>query len=616
MRLLRPLLLSLALTASTVHAETEADRWNLADLYADPAAWTREADTLGRDLGGFDACKGHVADDVATFRRCLDLDADLRKRMSRLFVYATEMHNGDTGDAAHLELSQKARALSIRLDEARAFLDPELLRAGRERIDALLAADPSLAIHRHPLDRVLRMAPHTLDDGGEALLAAFGNAARAGANAYNILANADLPWPTVRLSDGTEAKLDQSGYTRYREVGNRDDRKRVMDAFFGALKGFERTFGVTYYAQVKEDITRARVRNYPDSLAAALDGNRLPREVYDTLIRETNASLPTLHRYFRLRARMLGVTDLRYYDIYPPLVHGDRKLPLAQGKALMLASVAPLGAPYRDALTKAVDARWMDVYPRPRKLAGAHMMGIAYDVHPYLLLNYNDDYESVSTLTHEWGHAMHTVLSNGAQPYVTARYATFVAEIASTANEALLLDHVLKVAKDDEERLLYLGSALEQLRATFYRQAMFAEFEREAHARVERGETLTGASLTKMYGELLRRYHGDAQGVLKIDDAYAIEWAYIPHFYNAYYVYQYATSLAASTLFAQRIVEHRPGALERYLELLRAGGSDDPYELVKKAGVDLASPEPYRALVARMNAIMDEIEAILARRRK
>ncbi|HZQ61150.1 MAG TPA: M3 family metallopeptidase, partial [Casimicrobiaceae bacterium] len=253
-------------------------------------------------------------------------------------------------------------------------------------------------------------------------------------------------------------------------------------------------------------------------------------------------------------------------------------------------------------------------YPRPRKLSGAHMNGVAYDVHPYLLLNYNDDYASVSTLTHEWGHAMHTVLSNRAQPFPTARYAIFVAEIASTLNEALLLDHMLKIAKNDDERMLYLGSALEGLRGTFFRQAMFGEFERETHARVERGETLSGPTLSRMYGELLRRYHGDAQGVVKIDEPYSIEWAYIPHFYNAYYVYQYATSIAASSLFAQRILAGEPGSLEKYLAMLSAGGSDDPYQLVKRAGVDLASPEPYRALVARMNAIMDEIEAILARR--
>jgi oligoendopeptidase F len=257
----------------------------------------------------------------------------------------------------------------------------------------------------------------------------------------------------------------------------------------------------------------------------------------------------------------------------------------------------------------------MDLYPRPRKQSGAHVAGAAYDVHPYVLMNFNDDYESVTTLAHEWGHAMHSYLANRAQPFVTARYATFIAEIASTFNEELLLDRMLKTANSRDERLFYLGNALEQLRGTFFRQAMFAEFERNVHARVDRGEALTGESLTNAYCDILKRYHGAAQGVVAIDEPYCVEWAYIPHFYNGFYVYQYATSIAASSLFAQKVGGGEPGALERYLDLLRAGGSDYPYDMVRKAGVDLATPAPYQALVARMNAIMDEIEAILAQRK-
>ena len=353
----------------------------------------------------------------------------------------------------------------------------------------------------------------------------------------------------------------------------------------------------------------------PDSISRALDGNDVPVAVFDTLIAQTDANLPTLHRYLRLRARMLGVDQLHYYDIYPPLVRSDLKLPLEVGRQLVLDAVEPLGSDYVAALRYGLDHRWMDTYPRPHKLSGAHMDGYAYDVHPYVLLNYNDDYDSVTTVAHEWGHAMHSYLANKAQPFVTSNYAIFVAEIASTMNEALLLQHVLKTARTDDERLYYLGYALEQLRTTFFRQAMFAEFERSIHARVDAGEPLTGEAFTKTYCELLKRYHGAAQGVVDIDDAYCVEWEYIPHFYNGFYVYQYATSIAASALFAERVEKGDPGALARYLELLKAGGSDHPYELVKKAGVDLATPAPYQALVARMNSIMDEIEAILARRK-
>jgi oligoendopeptidase F len=259
----------------------------------------------------------------------------------------------------------------------------------------------------------------------------------------------------------------------------------------------------------------------------------------------------------------------------------------------------------------------MDLYPRPRKQSGAHMDGYAYDVHPYVLMNYNDDYESVTTIAHEWGHAMHSYLANKAQPFVTSNYAIFIGEIASTFNEELLLQHVLETAKSDDERLYYLGSALEQLRGTFFRQAMFAEFERNVHARVDKGEPLSGDGFTKTYCDILKRYHGASEGVVAIDDAYCVEWTYIPHFFSLpFYVYQYATSIAASSLLAKRVLEKQPGALDRYLSLLKAGGSNYPYDLVKAAGVDLATPEPYQALVARMNAIMDEIEAILAKQKK
>jgi len=609
-------LLAIASTLASAATERPEDRWNLADLYPDTAAWNADAAKVADALGTFSGCRGHLGDSAQRLRQCLDLQADFSKRFTRLAVYANESLSQDTGAAASLELTQKTQVLESKMEEATAFERPEVLGLGKERIDAFFAQERALAPYRHPLDVILRAAPHTLDAEGEGIVAAFNLSSGAAGEAYQILSNADMPWPTVRLSDGTEAKLDQAGYTKYREAANRDDRKKVFDAFWGKFKEFERTFGVTFYANLKEDTVYAKVRHYPDSITRALDANKVPVAVYDTLIAQANANLPTLHRYFRLRAKMLGVKQMRYYDIYPPLVPGGRDYPIDEGKKLMLEAVAPLGDAYVAAMKEGLEHRWMDVYPRPRKLSGAHMAGRAYDVHPYLLINYTNNYESVSTIAHEWGHAMHSYLANRAQPFVTAGYPIFIAEIASTLNEALLLDHMLKTAKDDDARLLYLGNALEGLRGTFFRQAMFAEFEREVHARVDRGEPLTGEAITKIYATILRRYHGEAEGVVKIDDLYTVEWAYIPHFYNAFYVFQYATSIAASSLFAEAILKGEPGARDRYLKLLSAGGSDYPYELVKAAGVDLASPAPYQAVAARMNRIMDEIEAIEARKAK
>lgn len=614
--MIKSIALALALVATSAAAEETQDRWNLADLYPTAKAWHDDAGQLRAELKTIAACRGHLAESAQRMRSCFDRYAAAAKRLARLEVYAEELLAEDTGVPESLELSQQARVLSTELSQTAAFMRPEVLRAGAARINQLFAADKGLAVYRHQTDNTLRMAPHTLDAKGENLVATFDLSRDAAGATYQILANADMPWPTVRLSDGRELKLDQSGYEVGREAPNRADRKRVFDTFWGQWKEYERTFGVMFLESLKKDTVYTRVRKYPSTLARSLDGERLPVAVYDTLIAETNKGLPTLHRYFRLRARLLGIPpgEMRYYDIYPPLVVSDLKYALADGKRMVLESVKPLGERYVSAMAAGFEHRWMDTYPRPRKQSGAHMAGDAYDVHPYVLMNYTGNYESVSTLAHEWGHALHSYYSNAAQPFVNSSYATFVAEIASTFNEAMLLEHALKTAKSDDERLLYLGSALETLRATFFRQAMFADFEREVHARVDRGESLTGKRLTEIYGGILRRYHGEREGVVKIDDLYTVEWAYIPHFYRAFYVFQYATSIAASSLFADRVLKGEPGARERYVQLLSAGGSDYPYDLVKRAGVDLATPAPYRAVIARMDRIMDEIEAIEARR--
>ncbi|HEV7815833.1 MAG TPA: M3 family oligoendopeptidase, partial [Janthinobacterium sp.] len=527
--ILASLILSLAISGAfaatpPAPADNIQDRWNLSDIYKTQADFDADANKLTAQLKQFSVCKGHLGDSAARFKSCLDLNADIGKRLNTLYVYASQYFDQDTGDSLGNQLNQRASVLGNQQGQASAFLQPEILALGARRVNAMVAKDAGLKVYRFQLDNMLRSAPHTLDGAGEQLISQFGLATGSAASIYLTLASSEMPWPTVKLSDGSEVKLDQAAYTKYRELDNRADRKLVFGAFWGKWKEFERTFGETLYGQLKSDAAYAQVRHYPDSLTAALDSNNLPPAVYQTLIAQTNANLPTLHRYFKLRARMLGVTDLAYYDIYPPLIKSELTFPLQQGKQMMLDAVAPLGPDYVKMLGTAADARWMDVYPRPRKTPGAHMSGDAYDVHPYVLLNYTGNYESVSTLTHEWGHAMHSVLANKTQASVNAPYSTFVAEIASTTNEALLLEHMLKVARNDDERLLYLGAALEGLRGTFFRQAMFAEFEAAIHAKVDKGGSLTGEEMTAIYADLLKRYHGDAQGVMKIDPAYAIEW--------------------------------------------------------------------------------------------
>ena len=605
-----------ALPLPGLAAETENDHWNLADLYASADAWKADSAKLESQLKDFEACKGKLGQSAKRFYECLDLNADISKRYVRLSIYASQLHDEDTGANLGQDLNQKASILGSKIDEATAFMSPEILAMGHAKVDKFIKEDKALEVYRHFLDKILHAAPHTLSAEGEGIIAQFGLEADAASSMYDVLSNADMPWPTIKLSGGTEVKLDQAAYTKYRFSPNREDRKKVFDAFWGEWKNFEHTFGVTFYDMLKKDTAYTKVRKYPDSLTRALDGDNLPPAVYDMLIKQTRENLPTLHRYFKIRAKILGVDQLHYYDMYPALVKSDRKYPVEEGKQLMLDAVQPLGPDYVAVMRDALKHRWMDVYPHPRKRSGAYMNGAAYDVHPFLLLNYNDDYESVSTLAHEWGHAMHSYLANHKQPYVNADYPTFTAEIASTTNEALLLDHMLKIAKDDDERMLYLGQALEGLRTTFFRQAMFADFEREVHSRVDKGESLTGEDITRIYGDILKLYHGDKEGVVKIDEPYTMEWAYIPHFYNQFYVFQYATSISAGSMFSSEILNGDLGARERYLNVLRSGGSAYPYDLVKAAGVDLASPAPYQAIFARMNKIMDEIEAIQARQKK
>ena len=609
--------LSAALPAAApARAVDPADQWDLTLLYKDEAAWRAAKDHLAAEIPKIKAYEGRLGASAASLREAMDFIYGLRKDFDRLAVYTSLKRDVNTRDSAALELNQEADLLGTEFSRATSFVNPELLTVGEAKLHGFLDADPGLAPYRFPILEVLRAAPHTLGAEAEGVLSAASLITDSPTSFYSILANADIPWPTIKLSDGTEARLDQAGYTKWRAATNRADRQAVFEAFWEKFREYERTFGVSLYSQVKTDWFDATVRKYPSSLAAALAGDNIPEAVYRTLLAETNANLPTLHRYFKLRGRMLGIPDLHYWDIYPPIVKLDKNFPLAAGKQLVLAAVQPLGPDYVAQFTACLNGRYTDIYPQPGKASGAYMNGAAYDVHPFVLMNYNDDYESVSTAAHEWGHGLHSLLASHAQPFPTAQYSIFIAEIASTLNEALLLDRMLKVADNDDEKLYYLGSALENLRATFFRQAMFAEFELAIHEQVEKGGSLSGQQLSKIYGDLLRRYHGDAQGVLKIDDLVTIEWAYIPHFYRDFYVFEYATSIAASSAFADRILKGEPGVVDTYLGLLKAGGSDHPYDLVKRAGVDLATPVPYRALAARMNSIMDQIEAILAKRHK
>ena len=582
--------------------------WNLADLYATPEAWAAERAAVQAALPGLAAHKGRLGESAEALRTTLQTQSDLQRRISRLGVYASIVADSDTSVAAAQERRQQSIALAGQFAEAGAYIEPAVLSLGAAKVAGFQAADPGLKNFKFGLSDILRRAPHTLDAQGESVIAAAATPLAGAEQIRTQLVDSDIPWPEVTLSTG-KITLDQAAFTAAREAPERADRKRVFEAFFSTFDRYKTSLATALSTQVQSDIFTARVRHYGSALEAATAQNgNVPSGVYRTLVQETNRGLPALHRYFEVRRRLLGLPDLHYYDIYPPLVKLDETFDLPRIRTLTLEAVQPLGSEYVDTLAKATASAWADYLPRKNKVSGAYMTGDAYDVHPYLLLNLTGNYDSLSTFAHEWGHAMHTLLANKAQPYETAGYSIFTAEIASTMNEQLLAASMLSKARTRQEKLYYLGAVLELLRGTFYRQALFAEFELAIHEAVEKGAALSGERLNAMYLELVKRYHGPK---VIIDPVIASEWAYVPHFYYDFYVYQYATSIAASAYFYEQVRTGGPKARDNYLGVLRAGGSDYPVEVLKKAGLDMTSPAPYRALVERFSQTLDQVEALI-----
>jgi oligoendopeptidase F len=585
--------------------------WDLSDLYAGEEAWQTAYNQIDESLVDLAEHKETLTNSSSDLLAAMSAIGSTYKAISRLYVYASTTNDEDQNLAESQERLAKARSLYSKLGEATSWVEPTLLAADESDIRAYLAAEPDLAEYDHYINDILRNKDHTLSAETENILAAAGIVLGSPNEIYELLVNADIEWPTIALSDGTEVYLNQAAYTRYRAAENRDDRKLVFDTFWTKWNQFKDSLGMLLATEVNANTMMARVRNYPDTLTSELSSENLPSGVYTTLVEEVNAGLPTLHRYFKLRARMLEIDQLAYYDIYPSLVSSDKVFDLETSRELTVAALQPFGSEYLDHLEQGLSENWVHAYPSKGKRSGAYMNGSAYDVHPYVLLNHNDNFSSLSTYAHEWGHAVHSLLANKAQPYSKADYSTFIAEMASQINEILLEEYLLERAESDEERLFYLGQSLESMRGSFYRQTMFAEFEAEIHAAVEADEPLTGSGLTDRYLRLLKTYHGHDEGVLIIDDIYANEWAYIPHFYYNFYVYQYATSIAGAAWFAEKIIDGEEGISEAFINVLKAGGSDYPHDILMSAGLDMSSPGPYRAAIARMNSVMDRMEAIL-----
>lgn len=589
--------------------------WNLADIYPSEAAWRTAKEKIAAELPQLGVHRGTLGGSAAALATALEKMSSLDKEISRLYVYASMLADQDTRDAQHQGMDQEMTQLYASFSAQAAYIEPEILRLPAGTIQKFLAAEPRLGTYRFYLEDISRRAAHTLSEGEEKILADAGPMASAASSIYNILSNADFPYPTVTLADGRTIKVNQAGFAEVRASATRQDRAAGMSAFFNALGSFSGTLGTIMNGSVQRGLFFAKTRKYASSLEAALAAPNIPVSVYMNLVDGVGSNLTTFHRYLQLRKRMLGVDELHYYDLYAPLVASvNLQYTPEEAQRHVVEATAALGADYQAVLKRAFNERWIDFFPSPGKRSGAYSNGGAYDVHPYMLLNYNGRYDDVSTLAHELGHTMQSYYSNKTQPYPLANYPTFVAEVASTFNESLLIDHMLKSVTDDNVRLSLLGSYLENIKGTVFRQTQFAEFEMRMHQLAQEGKPVTGDALARLYLDITRRYYGHDKGVCIVDDYVAHEWSFIPHFYRDFYVFQYATSFTASEALAAPVKAGDAAATKRYLSFLAAGGSKYPIDLLKDAGVDMTTATPLALTMKEMNRVMDEIEKILAKR--
>lgn len=621
----RPVLIAVALASLTLTAAAqERDRakipdkykWDLSQIYPSDAAWRAAKEKLQAEIPQFAQFKGRLGTSATTLADALDKVFVLRKELSRLWTYASTLADQDTRDSEHQGMRQQMVQLDAALEAEASFIEPEILRINRSVLQKFVASEPRLkSIYRFYLDDLARRAEHTLTDAEEKILANIGPLAESPSETFGLLVNADFPYPTVSLSDGRKMKVDQAAFTELRALSNRSDREKVMAAFFQAFAGFSNTLGATMNGSVRRYLLTAKTRKYASDLEMRLDEPNIPPTVYSRLIDGINRHLPTFHRYLKLRKRMLGVDELHYYDLYAPLVSSvDLKYTPEEAYAQVEAALAPLGSDYISVARRAFNSRWIDLLPSEGKRSGAYSTGGAFDVHPYMLINYSGNYDGVTTVAHELGHTMQSYYSNRTQPYPLAGYPTFVAEVASTFNEALLINHMLKQVKDKNTKLQLLGNYLEGIKGTVVRQTQFAEFELRMHELAQKGQPLTGTSLAQLYLDITRRYYGHDQRICLVDDYVAHEWSQVPHFYRAYYVFQYATSLTAATALSQKVLAGGPAgaeAIKRYLTFLSSGGSKYPIDLLKDAGVDMTADEPLDLTMREMNRVMDEVEKLM-----
>lgn len=586
----------------------EADKWALEDLFLTDADWKAAVKQLEEQLAQLKGYAGKVSASADALYAYLTLADETENLFEKVLVYSNEKMHEDMGNSTYQGYAAQAQAAATRLSAAEAFFEPELLAMEESRLQGFLKEDPKLEKYRLLIDRIWRRKEHTLSAAGEEILAKTYEMATAPDDIFSMFNDADAKFGTIRDENGKEVELTHGRFGGFMESSDRRVRKEAFEALYQTYDQFKNTLAATYSANVKKAKFYADVRKYPSALAAALAPGNIPTEVYDNLIETVHCFLPAMYRYVALRKRALGVEELHMYDVYVPLVADQtKKIPFAEAKEIVKRGLAPMGEEYVSHLEEGFDHRWIDVYENRGKRSGAYSWG-AYGTHPYVLLNYQGKLDDVFTLAHEMGHALHSWYSNANQPYVYSGYLIFVAEVASTCNESLLMQYLLKESKDKKEKAYLLNHFIDQFKGTLFRQTMFAEFEKITHEMYAKGESLTAERLCAVYMDLNRKYFGEE---MVSDPQIALEWARIPHFYTEFYVYQYATGFSCAIALSKRILEMGEAGVADYMKFLKGGCSKDPIELLKMAGVDISTPKPVEDALQLFEELVSELEELL-----
>jgi len=582
-------------------------KWSLEDIYATNDLWEEDYNTIQEQITKLSAFSGKLGNSAKTLLEFFRLRDSAREIVGKLIVYAKMKKDEDTRNSEYQGMSDRVDRLVTEFSEALAFVNPELLAIPERKLNNFLDSNKELAVYDHALDDLLRTKKHILSKREEELLAMSSEVFSSPQNIFGMLNNADIKFPTIKNEDKNDVELTKGNFSVFLVSRDRDVRKNAWESLYSSYENLINTITASFSSQIKRDVVIAKARHYNSALEASLSVNNIPVSVYKNLIAAIHENLTPLRRYVNLRKKILGLDEVHLYDIYVPLFSAeDEEYEYEQAKEMVIEYLAPLGSQYIEDMTKGLNDGWVDIYENIGKRSGAYSGG-TYGTHPYILLNYNKKLDDIFTLAHELGHAMHSLYTWNTQPYVYGDYPIFLAEVASTTNENILMQKLIDATKDRQKKLVLLNRHLDNIVGTFYSQTMFAEFELMVHEAVEEGKPLTADILRQMYGDLYRSFYGDA---LVVDKQLEIEWARVPHFYYNFYVFQYATGFAASTALATAILNERQPALDRYLNFLSAGNSDYAIDLLKMAGVNMTATGPVEDVARLMDRLLDEIEAI------